>query len=98
MSSAIAWLAAAVSSALCIFLWFRDVRRTMLERRRTVEFAEGQLRSNRRRAKEAGAGKDGAAVLERSVSIHRQAVDIYNHTLRKPWIYLPAIIMGFKMY
>ena len=38
-----------------------------------------------------------AAVLERSESIYRQAVDHYNQTLRKPWVYPPAALMGFRI-
>ena len=40
---------------------------------------------------------DAAAILERSESIYRQAVEHYNQTLRKPWVCLPAALMGFRM-
>ena len=41
---------------------------------------------------------EAAAVLQRSESILRQAVDLYNKALRTPWRFLPGIIMGFRFY
>lgn len=38
---------------------------------------------------------EAAAVLYRSESIYCQAVDNYNHALHRPWVYIPARIMGF---
>ena len=35
-------------------------------------------------------------VLYRSESIYRQAVDNYNYALHRPWVYIPARIMGFR--
>ena len=88
-------LIAVVSVALCLFLWFRDVRRIMRERKSTVESAGEQLVACREKALRARGDPEAAAVLERSENIYRQAVDIYNRTLRKPWNYLPAHLMGF---
>lgn len=42
------------------------------------------------------ADREAAAVLYRSESIYRQAVDNYNHALHRPWVYIPARIMGFR--
>lgn len=88
-------LVAMCSVALCIFLWFRDVRRIMQERRSTVESAAGQLMAWREKARKVRGDPDTAAVIARSENIYRQAVDIYNRTLQKPWNYLPARLMGF---
>lgn len=88
-------LIAVISTVLCLFLWFRDVRRIMREKKSTVESARRQLISSRERAAKAR-GTSETAVLERSESIYRQAVDHYNRTLHKPWIYLPAALMGFR--
>ena len=88
-------LIAVVSIALCLFLWFRDVRRIMQERKNTVESAAGQLAAYRERVSKARGDPDATAVLARSEDIYRQAVNIYNQTLRKPWNYLPARLMGF---
>jgi len=88
-------LIAVVSVALCLFLWFRDVRRIMQERKSTVESAAGQLAVHREKARKARDDPDAAAVLARSEDIYRQAVDIYNRTLQKPWNYLPARLMGY---
>ena len=88
-------LIAVISVTLCLFLWFRDVRRIMRERKSTVESAGGQLAACREKSLRARGDPETAAVLERSENIYRQAVDIYNRTLRKPWNYLPAHLMGF---
>ena len=90
-------LVAVVSTAAFLFLWFRDVRRIMRERKSTVDSAKAQLNVFREKAHKARDDPDAAAVLERSESIYRQAVDHYNQTLRKPWVCLPAALMGFQM-
>ena len=89
------WVIALSSIMICLFLWVRDVRRIMRERKSTVESADGQLVACREKALRARGDPEAAAVLERSENIYRQAVDIYNRTLRKPWNYLPAHLMGF---
>ena len=94
----LAWLAAIASTSVCLFLWFRDVRRIMQEKKSRVESAAGQLAACRERASKAGEeDREAAAVQERSESIYRQAVAIYNQTLRTPWNYLPARLMGFRI-
>ena len=94
MPSWFPWLIALSSTTLCLFLWFRDVRRIMTSRKSTVESAAGQLAVCRRKAADAQSGS--AEVLKRSESIYRQAVDLYNAALHKPWICLPAALMGFR--
>lgn len=91
-----AWLIAIISTAVCLLFWFRDVRRIMRERKSTVEFAAAQLVSCQEMVNQATSASDAIAVLERSEDIYRQAVDIYNRTMRKPWIHLPAYLMGFR--
>ena len=97
MASSIIALVAVVSTAAFLFLWFRDVRRIMRERKSTVESARSQLSFFRDKAHKARDDPDTAAILERSESIYRQAVEHYNQTLRKPWVCLPAALMGFRM-
>ena len=95
MASWLITLIACCSTAVCLLLWFRDVRRVMRERQSTVESAKGQLAVCRERARKAQGDSEAAAVLERSEKIYRQAVELYNGTLRKPWYCLPALLMGF---
>ena len=95
MASWMIALVAVVSTAAFLFLWFRDVRRIMRERKSTVDSAKAQLNVFREKAHKARDDPDAAAVLERSESIYRQAVDIYNQTLQNAWNYLPARLMGF---
>ena len=90
-------LVAVVSTAAFLFLWFRDVRRIMRERKSTVESARSQLSFFRGKAHKAQDDPDAAAVLQRSESIYRQAVEHYHQALRKPWNRLPATLMGFRM-
>ena len=97
MMTQLGWLIALVCLILCLFLWFRDVRRIMREKKSIVDSAAGQLNVYRKKA--AQETKDGipSAVLERSENIYRQAVESYDRTLSKPWICLPAIMMGFRL-
>ena len=95
MESWLTSLIAVISTGLCLTLWFREVRRVVRDRKSTVESAGGQLSACRERARGAQRDPDAMAVLERSEDIYRQAVALYNQTLRKPWNYLPARLMGF---
>lgn len=97
MASWLAPLIAILSTAICLFLWFRDVRRIMMEQKSTVESAKAQLVIFREKAQKSRDDPNAAAVLARSESIYRQAVEHYNGTLRKPWIYPPAALMGFRI-
>lgn len=92
----IAWLVASVSTAAALHLWFRDALRILRDRKNVVDSAAGQLTAFRRRAAETPDDEGVAAVLRRSQSIYTQAVDHYNLTLSRPWIYLPARLMGFR--
>ncbi|MDY5102251.1 MAG: hypothetical protein SPE81_04020 [Agathobacter sp.] len=89
-------LIAAISTVICLYLWFRDVRRIMTEQKSTVESAKAQLKVFRGKTQITRNDPDAAAVLERSESIYRQAVDNYNRILHKPWVYPPAALMGFR--
>ena len=93
----IVWPIIAVASiTVCLILWFRDVQRIMDERKSTVESAAGQFAACKERAARTKDDPESAAVLARSEKIYRQAVDIYDRTLKKPGIFLPAILMGFR--
>ncbi len=96
MTAWLGWLAAIGSTIICLTLWFRNVRYIMREHKSTVESAARQLVSCRKKAAEAGEDLHAQAVLKRSESIYRQALALYHSFLRKPWIWLPAIVMGFR--
>lgn len=89
-------LIAIISTAACLYLWFKDVRRIMNEQKSTVESAKAQLMVFSEKANQAWDDTDTAAVLQRSESIYRQAVEHYNRTLHKLWVYPPAVLMGFR--
>ena len=62
-----------------------------------LESAAAQLEACRTRAGRSMDDSDAASVLERSECIYGQAVDIYNQTLRKVWVFLPAMLMDFRI-
>ena len=96
MAPWIAWTLALVSTGICLFLWFRDVRRVLRQQYSIVECAEGQLKVSRAKAEGLGKTAENAAVLARSEEIYRQAVEEFNRLLKKPGMYLPAHLMGYR--
>ena len=96
MSSLIAWPLALISSAAFILLWFWEARRVLLGRRSMVESARTQLAACHKKAAGVRYDPELADVLSRSESIYHQAVDLYNETLHKPWLYLPGMLRGFR--
>lgn len=88
--------AALLFGAVCVFCWFRAARRVLRGRMEMVESAESQLSASRENALGAGEENEADVVLSRSESIYRQAVTLYNGSLRKLWIRLPARLMGFR--
>lgn len=94
MTPWIAWLIAAVCAAAFVALWSWEVRRMLTGRQSIVDSAASQVTAFRRRLAQTPADREAAAVLYRSESIYRQAVDNYNHALHWPWVYIPARIMG----
>jgi len=96
MQSGMLLTIAVASTAICLFLWFRDARRILRERKSMVDSAAGQLASCRQKAAALCDDPEVKAVLKQSEKIYRQAVDIYNQTISKPWNYLPAVLMGFR--
>lgn len=96
MGTYLAWVIAGVSTAVCLLLWFREAGRVMRERKSTVDSAAAQLEICRRRAQERPADGEAAAVLRRSEDIYRQAQYQYRQSLCRPWIALPAFVMGYR--
>ena len=96
MAPWISWLIAAASFAAFAILWCWEVRRVLNDRKSTVDSAAEQWAAFRRRVAESPCDQDLAAVLLRSESICRQAVDNYNRIFHRPWGYLPARLMGFR--
>lgn len=84
---------AVISTAICLYLWFRDVRRIMTKQKSTMESAKAQFKIFRAKARKVG-NAPHVAVMERSESIYQQAVEHYNRTHHKPWVYLPVTLMG----
>lgn len=96
MTAWIPWLIAIASMGAFLLFWFRDVRRIMRERQSMVESAASQLASCRKKAAADRSDPEATAVLALSHKIYRQAVDIYNQTLKRPWVRIPAYLMGYE--
>lgn len=96
MTPWIAWLIAAISTAAFVALWCWEVRRILNNRKSTVDSSAGQLDAFRRRAAETCCDGELTQILRRSESIYHQAVDNYNRTFSRPWLYLAARLMGFR--
>lgn len=92
------WLWASLSTVAFVVLWFWEVNRVLKDRNSTVESAATQRTVYQRRARAVPGNPETLAVLKRSESILRQAVDLYNEALRKPWRLLPGLLMGFRFY
>ena len=95
MPSWIAWALALFSTAAFLVLWFWEVHRILQSRRSIVESAQMQLSMSQRKAE---VDFDAAQICKRSEGIYLQAVQHYNNILYKPWIYLPAMLMGFRPF
>ena len=95
MGTYLAWVIAGVSTLVCLTLWFREVGRVMRERKSTVDSAAAQLEICRRRVAQSMEDEAAAAVLARSEDIYRQAVAQYHRQLQRPFIRLPAAILGY---
>lgn len=96
MSAWLGWLIAIISTAACLTFWFRDARRIMRKHLSMLECAAGQLSVCRKKAA-SGDQTQNAEVLQRSERIYQQALDIYNQALHKPWIGVPAYLMGYRV-
>ena len=96
MFQLIPWLIAAVTTALCLFLWFKDIKKTMQNRKYMVESAYAQLLTCHQKAISSHHSPEDIAVLKQSEKIYSQSVDIYNKTINKPWVYIPSAVMGIK--
>ena len=90
------WIVAGISTAAFVFLWFREARRVLALRKNMIDSAARQLSESRRRAQQEGGGPACAAVLARSRSIYRQAVENYNGALHSIWLGLPGRILGYR--
>lgn len=96
MLSKLAWPIAVVSVIAFLWLWFWEVRRIMRNRKSTAESAVSQLKACREKGVGVRYDPELAEVILRSESIYQQAVVLYMRTLKKPWIWLPAVLMGFR--
>lgn len=85
-----------ISVAGCLWAWFRDVRRVMRSLESTVESAAKQLLICRKKAQDARNDLESTVVLVRSEKIYQQAVQNYNEKWKKPWVCVPAVLMGFR--
>ncbi|MGB4984831.1 MAG: hypothetical protein WBO70_03540, partial [Erysipelotrichaceae bacterium] len=84
----VAYTIAIVSAVAFIVLWFWVVRRELYTKKNMVEAAQLQLIASHKvyeRDREGPNCATAKEILKRSKSIYRQAVNIYNKTLSKPY-------------
>ena len=99
MATAIACFIALFSTSALIALWFWVVRRELYARQKTVDAAKRQLAASRQqyaRVRDGPGEKQAREILERCQSVYRQAVNIYNEALCKPWNAIPALFLGYR--
>lgn len=95
----IAFMAASISAAAFLTLWFWVVYRELRFRKDTVKSAESQLAACRKKhmqARDGSEAQDTQCILARSRDIYRQSVTLYNQTLLKPSNRTPGFLMGFR--
>lgn len=90
------WIVAIISTSVLLVLWFWEVRRKLREQFSMVESARSQMDSCRRRVRGSSGDRETAQVLHRCEDIYRQAAEHYNGTLRKPLVFIPGRLMGFR--
>ena len=90
------FMAAAAGLAIGVYFWFRKVLHMMQERKNTVEIAASQLEAQRSKADEKHYDSNLAKIIGCCENAYQQAETIYNQSFAKPWIWLPAVLMGFR--
>lgn len=101
MTATLAYLAALVSTAAFIILWFWYVRVELRTKKNIIISAELQHDACLKKLEEARFDseiKAAKSVLSRSEDIYHQSIVIYNQTLGKPWNNIPGYLMGFKEF
>lgn len=99
MTTLIACLIALASTTAFVALWFWVVRRELYAKQKMVDAARRQLTASRQQIIRVRDGPEAAQakeIQERSQSIYRQAVTLYNKALGKPWNAIPALFFGFR--
>lgn len=98
MTTTIAWSISFFSTAAFIALWFWAVRKELKIKQNMVESAKTQLVASKKwrlKARDATEEKKAQAILDRSMNIYLQSMELYRKVLHKPWNYLPGLLMGF---
>ena len=90
------FMAVAVGLAVGVYFWFHKVLHIMRERKNTVEIAASQLEAQRSKADEKHYDSNLAKIIGCCENAYQQAETIYNQSFAKPWIWLPAVLMGFR--
>ncbi|MDF2838304.1 MAG: hypothetical protein K0S60_7 [Evtepia sp.] len=64
-----------------------------------VEGAKAQLAASKKwrlKARDAPEAEKAQAILDRSMNIYLQSMELYRKALHKPFNYLPGLLMGFR--
>ncbi|WP_455615562.1 hypothetical protein [Eisenbergiella sp.] len=99
LTTMIACLIALLSTVAFVVQWFWVARRELYAKQKMVDAAKHQLTASRQqliRARGDLGEKQAREILERSLSVYRQSVILYNKTLCKPWNIVPALVLGYR--
>lgn len=99
LTTMIACLIALLSTVAFVVQWFWVARRELYAKQKTVDAAKRQLTASSQQLirVRGGLGEEQAReILERSRSVYRQSVMLYNKTLCKPWNIVPALLLGYR--
>lgn len=99
MGTCIACTIATISTIAFMVLWFWVVRKELYAKENMVAAVQYQLTASREtydRVRDGPEGEKAMEIFKRSQSIYKQAVEIYNKTLHKPFNAIPALLLGFR--
>ncbi len=99
MTIEIACSLAVISTTAFVALWFWVVKKELHAKQIMIEAAKNQLTASQEqcaRVRDGPEEKEAKETLKRTQSVHRQAVRIYNSTLRKPWNAVPGFFLGYR--
>ncbi|KXL52163.1 hypothetical protein CLNEO_25120 [Anaerotignum neopropionicum] len=99
MTTVIASFIAIVSTTALIAQWFWLIWRELNTKQKAVNAAKCQLSASRQeylRLRDGPEEEQARGILERSQSIYKQSVRLYNDTLQKSLHIVPAFFLGFR--
>jgi len=89
-------IAAGTALSFCVSLWFRTVSRIMQKQKSVLEIAAGQLAAVRMQAHGNRYDPNLSQRIKGCEIAYKQAELSYTKEFGKPWIWLPAKLLGYR--